>query len=205
MNGIDRLAERLLHEVKAAQGKLDEKDPAGAETLLRKIIAEAAKGGIRSAHATWLLAIAHDYQGELEAAFEAITRAVALDPLEPAARNSWDVIVGRIAGALTADGRDTDDPSTPRLYRLLQRAGRIPLGAHLAMARYHEATGAAAEAARIVEATTLLHPAEPAAWRAKAALARRMGDEAAASEAEAMAAAAAPDEAPFGVPGLAEA
>ncbi|MCM2332951.1 MAG: hypothetical protein NDI82_03280 [Anaeromyxobacteraceae bacterium] len=205
MNGIDRIIERLLGRIGEARACLDKQDAAGAEVVMREVLEEAERAGIRSSNAWWLLAVAHDNQGELEAAFEAIVKAVALDPLEPNVRNSRDVIVRRIGEALARPERADDDPSTPRLYRLLQRAGQVPLGAHLAMVRYHLTDGVVAEARKIADVVTIAFPFEPAAWHAKAKVARWLGDEEAARAAEAQAAVAAPSDAPFGSAGVAEA
>lgn len=205
MNGIDRITERLAGRIKEAQERMENQDPAGAEVILEEIAAEAERVGIRSAHVAWMLAVAHDYQGELEEALEGILKSLALDPLEPSIRNSRDIIVRRVTEALSAAEREAGDPSTPRLYQLLQRTGPVPLGAHLAMARHHLAAGSLPEARRLVEAATLLFPVEPAAWRAKAEVARCAGDEAAARDAEAQAGAVMKEEAPFGTPGVAQA
>ncbi len=205
MNGIDRITERLLGRIGEARACLDKQDAAGAEAVMREVLAEAERAGICSSNAWWLLAVAHDNQGDLEPAFEAVLKAVALDPLEPNVRNSRDVIVRRIGEALAHPERADEDPSTPRLYRLAQRAGQVPLGAHLAMVRHHLASGAVAEARKLAEAVTIAFPVAPAAWRAKAKVARRLGDEEGARAAEAQAALAAPSDAPFGSPGVAEA
>jgi len=205
MNGINPLTERLLAKLKTAQQHIDAQEPGQAEVVAKEVLAEAARAGLRSAHAHWVLAIAHDYQGELEPAFEQITRAIELDPLAPGHRNSFEIITRRIGEALYDAEREDDDPSTPRLYRLLLQAGEPTAGAHLAMVRHHAATGAVDEARKLADAVTLLHPTEAAAWRAKAMVARLLGDEQAAAEADVQAAAAAPENLPFGAPGVAEA
>ncbi len=205
MNSIDRLAERLFERVQESHSCVDNRDPARAESIMNAMLAEAEPAGLRSANAWWVLAIAHDNQGELEPAFEAIVKAVAYDPLEPGVRNSRDIIVRRIGEALAAPDRAGEDPSTPRLYRLLQRNGTVSLAAHLAMVRHHLATGAIAEARKLAEAVTLAFPVEPDGWRAKARVLQLQGDAAGARAAEAQAAAVAPSPDPFGIPGAAEA
>jgi len=205
MNGINPLIEQLQGKVKAAQEQLEAKEPALAEALAKEVLEACGRAGIRSGHLHWVLAVAHDHQGELEPAFEQIEQAVVLDPLEPAYRKSFDIIRRRVGEALGDADREESDPSTARLYRLLLRHGVAPVTAHLAMVRHLTATGALAEARKLASAVTLLHPTEAPAWRALAIVARLAGDEATAADADAQAVAAAPDERPFGVPGMAEA
>ena len=205
MNGINPEAEQILKRIRYAQQLIDEQDYAKAAGVAKLALLEAKKTGLRSAHLHWVAAVAHDLHGELELAFEQVTQALAADPLAPPIHHSLEVIVRRIGERLAGEGRDDADPSTPRLYRLLQRSGTIPLGAHLAMVRHHASTGALDQARRLAEALAHLNPAEAQAWRALAMVARLQGDHAAAKEAEAQADIVPALEVPFGVPGVAEA
>ena len=88
-----------------------------------RIAEEARKAGIASANLLWGVAVASDYTGELEMAFENVTAALALDPLAPPIHHSFEVITRRIRDALSSPERAVDDPSTPRLYAILVGAG----------------------------------------------------------------------------------
>ena len=138
-------------------------------------------------------------------AFQHVTEAMKQDPLALPVRRSFDIIANRLRAALADDEREADDASTPRLYALLTQAGEADVHAHLAMVRYHLATGDLAEAAALVDAVTRLWPASEAAWTAKAAVARGAGDAEAATRAEVEAASLRTAVAPFAVPGTAQA
>ena len=60
---------------------------------------------------------------------------------------------------MSSPERAVDDPSTPRLYAILVRAGEAEVESHAAMARYHLATGNVPAAAAIADAAALLYPA----------------------------------------------
>jgi hypothetical protein len=133
-------------------------------------------------------------------AFTTISESIAKDPLNPAAQRSFDIIAGHIREALANPERPADDPSTPRLYRLLLEAGEADVASHLAMARHLAHAGDREAAMRLVDAVTLLAPASRDAWVQKAGLAHSMGDEATARECEAQAAALETSHVPFGIP-----
>ena len=197
--------QRLLGEVRRAHDLVQERRPAEAVDVYREVVAEARKAGLDSAHLCWAYAVACDYTGDLEMAFEQITAAVAKDPLALPFRHSFEVITGRIRAALADEDRAPDDPSTPRLYALLQRAGEADLGAHLAMARYHLAGGDLQQARAIADAIVLLHLGSRQGWQLKALVAEAEGDTAAAEQAR-LEAAALPDGDPaFAAPGAARA
>jgi hypothetical protein len=138
-------------------------------------------------------------------AFEQITTAIAKDPLAVPFRHSFDLITGRIKAALADAERASDDPSTPRLYALLQRAGEADVGAHLAMARYNLATGKPEQARALVDAVTLLHAGSREAWEMKATIAGATGDATAAEQARLEAAALIEGAPAFAIPGPASA
>lgn len=195
--------EHLLGELRRGYGLQEERNLEEARTTFRGVVEEARRLGFESGFALWNLAIASDYAGELEMAFDYIMQAIAADPLARPFRDSFDVIARRLREALAAAGRAADDPSTPRLYELLTRAGEADVASHAAMARWCVATGDQARALAIAEAVTLLHPADPAAWLCKAEVARAAGrpEEAALATAEAAALDVTP--VPFAVPGVA--
>jgi tetratricopeptide (TPR) repeat protein len=197
--------DRLLGEMRRAYDLVQERRYGEAIEVYRALLAEAGQVGLESAHLHWAYAVACDYSGDLEMAFEQMTAAMEKDPLAPPFRNSFEIVTGRIKAALADAERADDDPSTPRLYALLQRADEADVGAHLAMARYHLATGNAAAARALVDAVTLLHTTSREAWELKAKLAAAAGDEATAEAARVEAAALGVDEPAFAIPGPASA
>jgi hypothetical protein len=162
--------------------------------------ARACKLGLDSAYLVWGVAVTCDYLGELDVAFTAISESIAKDPLNPAAQHSFNIIASHIRDSLANPSRASDDPSTPRLYRLLLEAGEADVASHLAMARHLAHAGDREAAQRIVDAVTLLAPASRDAWVQKAALARAGDDEVLARECEAQAVALAATIVPFGIP-----
>lgn len=198
---IDELLERMRRATDLVQeGKADD-----AAKLYRIIVARARKAGIESSHLHWAFAVACDYSGDMEMAFEQVTAAIAKDPLALPYRQSFGIITDRIKAALADPDRAPDDASTPRLYALLQRGGVADVASHLAMARYHLATGKPDQACALVDAVVLLHPTSREAWELKATIADAAGDTAAAEAARVEAAALAAGDPAFGVPGPASA
>jgi hypothetical protein len=195
---------RLLREMRRAYSLVEEQCAPEAVEVYRAVLGEARQLGLDTAHLHWALAVACDYSGDMEMAFEHVTAAIAKDPLAPPFRHSFELITGRIKAALADADRASDDPSTPRLYALLQRAGQVDVGAHLAMVRYHLATGAPERARTLMDAVTLLHSGSREAWELKTKIAVAAGDTAAAEQARIEAAALA-DEPAFAIPGPASA
>lgn len=196
---------RLLGELRRAYQLAEEQRAPEALEIYRGLFGEARQAGLDSAHLHWACAVAADYAGELEMAFEQITTAIAKDPLAPPFRHSFDLIARHLRAALADPERDADDPSTPRLYALLQRADEADVGAHLAMVRFHLAKGHAAEARALLDAVTLLHPASREAWELLGRVAREAGDVEAAERARVEAAALGEGALPFAIPGPASA
>jgi hypothetical protein len=192
---------RLLDEMRRAYALVEERRAAEAVEVYQEVVAEARKAGLDSAHLHWAYAVACDYSGDLEMAFEQMSLAIAKDPLAPPFRHSFELITGRIRAALADAERAADDPSTPRLYALLQRADEADVGAHLAMARYHLATGEPERARALADAVTLLHTRSREAWELKATLAAANGDTATAEQARLEAAALGEPEPAFAIPG----
>ena len=202
---IDKHTKHLLAGAKRGFELLDERNPPEALRVFREVLVEARKAGIKSANLLWGVAVASDYPGELEMAFENVTAALALDPLAGPIHHSFEVITRRIREALSSPERAVDDPSTPRLYAILVRAGAAEVESHAAMARYHLATGNVTAAGAIADAAALLYPASKVAWEAKGSVATACGDVEGAELAriEGMAAGAAST--PFTAPGAARA
>lgn len=192
MNAIKRSIE-LVNE-----GKHDE-----AVKACDWAIAEARKQGLTSGALFWHAAVANDYAGNWEAAFDHITHALKLDPLSEPFRNSFGIITNRIRGALTHADRPVDDPSTPALYEMLVRSGEADVGCHAAMARYAAATGDLAKAKAIADAAALLFPASPEAWKCKSDVAAKAGDTATVEACAVELAAMGEPLVPFAIPGIA--
>jgi tetratricopeptide (TPR) repeat protein len=190
----------IVSGAQRAQEHLDRGEHREARDAFTEVRARACKLGLDSAYLSWGVAVTSDYLGELDVAFTTISESIAKDPLNPAAQRSFDIIAGHIRESLANPSRSPDDPSTPRLYRLLLEAGEADVACHLAMARHLAHAGEPEAAMRVVDAVTLLAPASRDAWVQKAALARAAGDEALARECESQAAALATTSVPFGIP-----
>lgn len=197
--------DRLLGEMRRAWDLVQDRRTGEAVEVYRAVLAEARQVGLDSAHVHWAYGVACDNSGDLEMAFEQMTLAIAKDPLSPPFRHSFEIVTGRIKAALADPERAADDPSTPRLYALLVRADEVDVGAHLAMVRYHLATGNAEQARALVDAVTLLHAGSREAWEAKAKVAAAAGDTAGAEKARLEAAALTNGEPAFAIPGPASA
>jgi hypothetical protein len=195
--------DRFLGEMRRASELVQERRFDEAIQVYRALIAEGRPLDLDTGHLHWACGVACDYAGELEMAFEEVTTAMAKDPLCLPFRSSFDVVTGRIRTALAEPGRAPDEPSTPRLYALLVRADEADVAAHLAMARYHLATGHPELAVTLVDAVTLLHPWARRAWTMKAELAAAAGDAAGAEHARLEAAALGDGEPSFAIPGAA--
>jgi alkylated DNA nucleotide flippase Atl1 len=138
-------------------------------------------------------------------AFEELMAALEKDPLATPIRRSFDVVAGRIRAALAEPARKADDPSTPRLYALLQRTGDADVPSHVAMVRYLLAAGAPVEARALAEAMVRLHPGSQLAWETLVEVAVATGDAAGAERARIEAACVAVEPTAFAVPGRATA
>lgn len=174
----------LLGDMVRARDAVDREDYEDANAALLKLRGELARQGLRSAHVAWSLAVACDGQGDFEQALEYIREALELDPLALPYQRSYDVIIERIRKLLGDEARSPADPTTPRIYELLMRAGEGDAACHLAMARWHFHAGDHAAAMKLLEALTTLNPASRPAWLCRAQVARAMGDEATAARAD---------------------
>jgi tetratricopeptide (TPR) repeat protein len=194
-----RIRDAVWESQRAAQ-LLDERKWDEARDAFTALRARAAKLGVDSSYLAWGLAVALDNLGDYEMAFETVSEAVLKDPMNPGCQHSFDLIANRLRAALADPSRALDDPSTPRIYALLQRAGEADVPSHLAMARHLAHAGKHAEATRLLDAVVLLAPVSRDAWLEKAALARAAGDEALAASCDGQAMTIAASDVPFGVP-----
>lgn len=190
LNGANRAAQELLDKGQFAEARK-------AFTDVRE---RARKLGIDASWASWGLAVCCDNVGDFEMAFENMLDALRTDPLNIGKQGSFDAIVQRLRAALSSTERAAEDPSTPRIYRLLVQANEADIPSHLAMVRHLAATGDEAGALRLVEAVTVLAPSNRQAWEAKGALARAQGNTELARACDVEAAACGAAHAPFGIP-----
>lgn len=166
---------------RAHQLDQEKKGPDAAAAYL-EALALAERWGLAGAYLLWHVATSHDRIGEHEMAFKHIVRGLELDPLAAPLRQTFDEVCEHLRAALAYPNRDASDPSTPRYYDLLVRAGEADVRSHEAMARWCAATGDHARARVLADALTMLNPLDASAWRCAAEVARLAGDESRASE-----------------------
>ena len=142
--------------------------------------------GVSSAYVLWLSAVAADKTEQLEDAVHFVTGARELDHFEPSYAQSERIIFEHLRASLNEHAAGGDARAL-RSYELLLAHGQADNNSHLSAARCHLTAGNLEAAAKIAEALTLLAPACPEAWRLKATLARRAGDEKCAVEMDALA------------------
>ena len=170
-----------------SEGKLKE-----GRDLAEGMADYAKRMGVQSAHLLWVRAILADYAGDHEPALIHILAAAATDPLDPNIARSEGIILDRARTALGAPDRDLDDPATPRIHKLLVKAGASDDACHLALAAHLNFKGKPAQALAVVDAVLTLSPTNQAAWSLKAVISRKVGDNEAALTADAEAAACVP-------------
>jgi hypothetical protein len=107
----------------------------------RNILKLARRRGLPSPFLLGATARAAVDDGELETAVGLAEEALRLDPLHLPARQVLDSAAVMAGARLSNAGRDPSDPETPRLYRLLVRAGRTDARSALALASFHESRG----------------------------------------------------------------
>lgn len=198
----DSKLKTVLADLGRAQECIDHEEYGDAKAILDRVRAWCEREQIRSGHVSWLLAIVSDYLDDLPLALRHVEEALECDPISPSFHRSFEIVTDRIRRTLADPGRPPDDPLTPRLYELLARLGEADVPSHLAMARFQAHRGEAEAALRLVEAVTVLFPGQREPWLLKAALARNLGREPQAREAEFEAAAlAAPLPLGFPMPG----
>jgi tetratricopeptide (TPR) repeat protein len=112
--------------------------------------------GIASGHLHWLLGIALDYEGDLEAAIHHFQEALRRDPLALPFHHLRDVVQNRLVAMLYNPDRAVDAEDTPALYEALKSLGPVSGETHLVMARYLQAKGELARALELTRAVLLL-------------------------------------------------
>ena len=174
----------FLRDVHRADALLQERRLDEGRAILLGLRDALARKGLQSAEVIWSLAVAADCGNDQVEALRLITEALALDPLSKGINNSLEIIAGRVKAALASKDWTVTEPSTPALYRLLVDVGEADEETHVAMARFYAAAGEADAALALLEATTTVFPGCREAWAEKAAVARRLGDVAAAERAD---------------------
>lgn len=189
----------LMNKVRKATNLVEKGEHAEAQTVLADVRAQAAKAGIESAFVVWNIAVCQQALGDLEAAFETVCEAARLDPLAHPIQSAFDSIAWGLRVSIVDPEPPVNDISIARRYSLLMAAGECDVTSHVAMARHMSALGEHDRAMRILDAVTLLACVSQDAWRAKATVARAMGNESLAAECEAQATAIAESDVPFGM------
>ncbi len=146
-----------------------------ARRLFLEAYRQCQRLGVRSTQLLCLLAVCHDYLGEVEKALVFIREHQCLDQLSLAGLKSQGIIAGHAREALSDPGRAADAADTPRLYRLLVEIGEADIGSHLAMARHDTHAGRHAQALLLLEAVVTLAPTSEEAWQAMVTAAKASG------------------------------
>ncbi|SRR6266567_333452 len=167
---------------------LDSQQFLDAKECFLQALGEANAMGISSASVHWSLAVALDYGGEVDLAYEHASKAVELDPFAGPFRRSLTVIERRIFAFLGDRDRPDEHDLVPRVYGALLARSAATLEAHVAMVRHLVAIGGAGSALGKAEALVSRFPGRPEAWAVKAHVLRHQGDEVGAAEAESQAA-----------------
>lgn len=166
----------LAQEVGRAYQLINSGDNAEGRALLQRVLAEARRAGQSSPYALWCLAVASDNLEDHENSTRYIQEAIALDPLSPQLRHSFDVIANNVRQALLSPKRSEEDPEIPALYELLLRMSEADLECHLRMANYHAAVGDPEASHTLLDALSKVFPASPRVWELLARVAELRDD-----------------------------
>ncbi len=152
---------KLLGE---AREKFEKQEFEEAQVLLDRAASVAAEANIRSASLLMCRAVNLGALDRDEEAFEAVCQGVVLDPMNPDFGEQFATIAQRLRAVIEVSSVDAADEATPRIYAQLSAVGETDTKSHLAMARYHLATGDHEAASAILESVTLLQPSFTEAW-----------------------------------------
>lgn len=106
-----------------------------------ELLSETQRRGTSSPFLLAAAARAAQSAGHIEVAVDLAEEALRADELNVAAIEVLDAVAYRVGAMLARPNHRVDDPSTPKLYQLLVRAGRRDASSLLALARRHEAQG----------------------------------------------------------------
>jgi tetratricopeptide (TPR) repeat protein len=153
----------LVSELKRLDALVDARNYADARKGLVELLAEARRRSINSAQLHWLLGVASDHEGDLQAAVHHIREALRLDPLCLPFHHSREIVHARLVGMLHDPQRPPDAEDTPALYDALKLLGPVAGETHLVMARYLQTTGELSRALELTRAVLLLDESPAAA------------------------------------------
>jgi tetratricopeptide (TPR) repeat protein len=179
LNDIEKQLDRIR--------ELADKDEwAEARELLVQTRRHLEHLGVTSAYVLWLSAVAADKTEQLEDAVGFITSARDFDHFDPNYIRSERIVFDNVRKAMNDQAADGDARAL-RLYEILLAHGEADNTSHLSAARCHLTAGNLEAAGKLANALVLLSPACAEAWRLKATLARRAGNEELAGEMDACA------------------
>lgn len=182
---VSRGREAMMNDLRRAQDCIDKKDFAEALRLALAVRAEASSAtGRESAFASFIAAIAADMNGDSESAFSFINEALALDGLALPFAHSFDIIVAHLRAVVTNPAREAADPTIERVYRLLLNEGKADNDCHLRLVEHYAATDRLDEAYKLADALVELAPTCAGGWAMRMTVARRLGREDIAREAD---------------------
>jgi hypothetical protein len=154
----------MSHEVVRAYELINSGENAEARTTLQRVLAESRRSGQDSSYVLWCLAVASDNLEDHENSTRYIQEAIALDPLSPQLRQSFEIIARNVRQAMTAQERAVHDPEIRVLYEMLLRMSEADLDCHLRMVDHHIAFEELREARELLEALAGVFPASPRVW-----------------------------------------
>ena len=157
---VVQLAEQLAQAQRLGQ----EKENDQALTICTRLLAEAEALGLLSAELLWTSGVVCDQLGNFPMAIDFCRRAVDADPLDPALRNSWSIVLRHVREALLDETRKVDDAEIPALYNLLADAGGSDEACHVKLAAHLVAAGKVGEARSFLTAVVTLFPASIDCW-----------------------------------------
>lgn len=176
MDNPRKLHERLASELAELQSLVEQRELVQAQERFAALAKECEAAGIRSSSLLWARAVAFDYAGEPFVALEVVLRALAIDPISPNLRRSFDIITEHVREALGDPQANLENPAIARAYAHLVDLELAEDRAHLGMARHQLATGVPEAALRLAQAVTVLSPRSASAWTVVAEAARAVGN-----------------------------
>lgn len=176
--------DQLLQQLRSVEQLIEEHKHEEARTALLALHSRAAAAKMSSAYLAWKLAIVFDCIGDGLKAAHYAELAVQLDPLALPFHGSLETILTRIRRTLADPELDASEAWIPQMYGTLQHLGEADDASHLAFAKHLLTRNDAAHALRVLEALTLLSPSFAAGWELLASVARKVGNQELAKNAE---------------------